>query len=104
MAPLTFAFVDRGGVLHITFTSIDARERLRGIVAAEPRPHPDSDDQGDNDENDAEADGLDPFKTYSKEETLQNPHVEFVHRGQGRYRMANAIKNEISATLPRPRR
>lgn len=115
MAPIiTKATVIGGRMLRATFVGLAAQEKLRAILRTKPSPQlspsdstssqPESDDEDENNFK-TEADGLDPLKTYSKQETLSHPGVEFVHRGQGRYRMVTAIQDTNSpATLPRPTR
>lgn len=111
----TFAGISHGRILRVVFGPPAAREKLRAIDRSTPKPqlqnsnsissHLESDDGDDNHgQSEADTDGLDPNMTYSKEETLRHPGVEFVHRGQGRYRMVAAIKNLSPATVARPTR
>jgi hypothetical protein len=118
--PTTATIVD-GRMLHIRFNS-QALEKYRRILQTTPTPQlqssnlmstdpesDDDDDDDDDDDGDGDGDafddsGLDLNKTYSTYETLRHPCVEFVHRGQGRYRMVAGVKNNSPATLPRPTR
>lgn len=111
----TIAIIVDGHILRATFGDDAAKEKFRVIVQTTPQPqasmltsaYTDSDDEEGNENEskpDADAHGLDPLKTYSKEETLRHPEVNFVHRGQGRYRMADAIKNLSLAVVQRSTR
>lgn len=116
MAPVrTTASYINNKTLRVQFSGHAVQEKFRAIIRSPPNPQLlpspsisaqaeyDSDHENENgDENGSSA--LDPLKTYSKQETLNHPGVEFVHRGQGRYRMVAAIKNSSPATSQRPTR
>lgn len=99
------------GHLTIRFGTRAAKERLRAILQARPKPSfgssdDESDDQSDEEEleQDEDTEGPNDRGTYSRGYTLKHPETKWVHRGQGRYLPASEIKVEPATSSPRPTR